>query len=68
LTNWRRNLAPTVLEDKVATQQDVHDSGMDPVGTRDMARAADSADMTAPEGYLPPDADVAESLPPQCSF
>jgi hypothetical protein len=54
----------------VATQQDVRTSDPGPVSTSDLAGIGDpdGAPTEAPEGYVPPDADVTENLPPQCSF
>jgi len=50
----------------VATQQDVRTSDLDPVSTGDLADIGDPAGAAteAPEGYVPPDADVTENLPP----
>lgn len=54
----------------MATQQDVRTSDLRPVSTGDLADIGDPAGAAteAPEGYVPPDADVTENLPPQCSF
>jgi hypothetical protein len=54
----------------VATQQDVRTSDVGPVSTGDLAGIGDAAGAATevPEGYVPPEADVTENLPPQCSF
>jgi hypothetical protein len=54
----------------VATQQDIRTSDLGPVSTGDLADVGDPADAAteAPDEYVPPDADVTENLPPQCSF
>jgi hypothetical protein len=54
----------------VATQQDVRTSDLGPVSTSDLSGIVDPAGASteAPDGYVPPDADVTENLPPQCSF
>ena len=49
-------------------QQDVRVSDIAPVRTGDTPGVGDLVGMEAPEGYIPPDADVTESMPPQCSF
>ena len=52
----------------MAAQQDVRETDMARISTGDIPGAIDADDMQAPEGYIPPDADVTESMPPQCSF
>jgi hypothetical protein len=56
------------LEENMATQQGIRGTDMAAVSTGDIAEVIDADDMQAPEGYIPPDADVTESMPPQCSF
>jgi hypothetical protein len=54
----------------VATQQDDGKSDLGPVSAGDLADIGDPAGtgVDAPRGYVAPDADVTENLPPQCSF
>lgn len=51
------------------TQRDVLDSDSVPASMDDKAEGGGgSVGTEVPEDYVPPDADITESMPPQCSF